>query len=290
VWARGDQGLLTDLVLDGAALLPAEDQRQVAKVAITAFLEASLRDVDGYRGLFRRPMTGRSWLPQDIYLVASDDGRTSELLRPWLGRDATLPGLTIETDGTDRAVTADMPLRALQPDQQRAAIAVSWSASPAGGPAIWRLTGLSGIASMEPAEPNPMDGPPPSTPTAATHLRLDLANASLITDASPIDPQVVLTTTDGVAVGLPLSTWGLLPPPLPTQLGKLAELSAMPYMRLSLPIPVERVLQTYDIPLAAFAAADASFDPAALDSVELRFDRGAGDGSVYIARVGIATP
>ena len=50
--------------------------------------------------------------------------------------------------------------------------------------------------------------------------------------------------------------------------------------------PFERVLQTYEIPLADFATADPSFDPARLASVRILVDRGVA-GSLWIAELGL---
>ena len=51
--------------------------------------------------------------------------------------------------------------------------------------------------------------------------------------------------------------------------------------------PVERVVQSYAIPLADFVAVDDSFDPARLASIGLRLDR-ASAGALYVAGLGVA--
>ena len=65
VWGRSDHGALGGAILNLAPILDPEDQQDVPKTAITAFLEASLHGTEGYRELFQRPMRGRSWLPAD---------------------------------------------------------------------------------------------------------------------------------------------------------------------------------------------------------------------------------
>jgi hypothetical protein len=49
------------------------------------------------------------------------------------------------------------------------------------------------------------------------------------------------------------------------------------------------VVQSYAIPLAAFAAADQEFDPARLDGVALRIPR-TGPGSVTVTGLRLAPP
>ena len=62
-------------------------------------------------------MVGRDWLPEDVYLVASDDGTTRELIDPGLGLDPTEPGVTIDAAGATRGAIVELPLRALQGSQ-----------------------------------------------------------------------------------------------------------------------------------------------------------------------------
>lgn len=280
VWGPNDQGPFSGFILDQAALLDGADQQRIARVAIGAFLEASLKDVDGYRGLFRRPMVGRDWLPDDIYLVASDDGTTRDLIDPAVGLDPTDPRVAVDAASATRGTIVEMPLRALQGSQMRRAIEITWTGSTtAADPstATWRLTGISALAgSVQPA--------------SSTEVRLEVANATPLAEAAGrgLDPMVELTSTDGVTVALPLSTWGELPPPLTTQLLKSPLLEMLPGTIARLDSPVERVLQAYAIPLAAFEDADPAFHADQLDAIGLQFDRAAGAGALYVARLGLA--
>jgi hypothetical protein len=100
-------------------------------------------------------------------------------------------------------------------------------------------------------------------------------------------PLVELTTSDGVSVAIRLSRWGALPPPLTTQLSKSPVIDALGGLDLSLTQPVERVLQTYAIPFAAFAAENPAFRPDRVASVRLLVDR-ATAGALWVAEVGLA--
>lgn len=269
VWGSSDQGLHGGAILNLAALQDPIDQRDVAKTAIGAFLEASLHGRVEYRDLFHRPMTGREWLPaDDIYLVRSSDDAFLPLT---LGDPAHgVEGVTVSNTGFAQIVGALIPLRALLPDGGTRAVEVGWTAGPE--PAIWQLNGVDAVA--------PDDGP------AAIHL--SMANGSLEAERSggPLDLVVELMTTDGVRVALPLSRWGALPPPLTVRLAKDGLLAGVGSMDLALDAPVERVLQSYELPLADFAAADARFDPNRLGAVRLVIDRSTA-GSLWISEVGI---
>jgi hypothetical protein len=159
---------------------------------------------------------------------------------------------------------------------------LAWDAGP--GDAVWGVGGIAGSG---------------ATPTGdGIELRLELANATAPASegiraaaAGVIDPMVEVTSTDGVTVALPLSTWGALPPPLETRLvkdGPAANLAAISGIDLTLRSSAEVVVQGYTIPLAAFAAADPAFIPARLDGVVLRISR-ATTGRLAVAGFGLAT-
>ena len=111
---------------------PPAEQEDVARTAISAFLEASLHGRAAYRAFFARPMAGREWLPDDVYLVRSDDGRQAPLVDVATdGRPAD--GLVSIATGLRSARNMSLPLRALQDTQQGNAIAaLAWDAGPDG--------------------------------------------------------------------------------------------------------------------------------------------------------------
>ena len=56
--------------------MPEEDQRRIAEVYISAFLEATLRDELRYLALFVDARAGADWLPETAYLLEFDDARS----------------------------------------------------------------------------------------------------------------------------------------------------------------------------------------------------------------------
>ncbi len=279
VWGRGDQGPWSGGLLNLRPLETAAEQEDVARTAVTAFLEASLHDTPGYRAFFGRPMAGREWLPDDIYLVRSDDGTAAPLVDV-AGSGGAAPTLAKVSEGLDSALGLQLPLRALQDGQDGLATMLEWgTAQP--GTATW---GVSGIGAP--------GGP---SPTSGSEIRLALANGTLPTATGAqasvgLDPLVVVTSTDGVTVGLPLSTWGALPPPLVARLVKsdvLGTLASISGLDLSLRSPAEIVVQSYRIPLSAFSAANPAFVPARLDSVTLRIQR-SDPGRLAVAEFALA--
>jgi hypothetical protein len=97
-----------------------------------------------------------------------------------------------------------------------------------------------------------------------------------------------MVDSDGTAVLLPLWGFGVVPPAAPAYLLKSQPVSSLlnaDYYagRTS---PHERILQSYRIPLAAFAQADTRFDPTQIRAIRLYFD-GEKAGQVYLDEVGV---
>ena len=68
-WGRDDAGGLRGRLLNLAAIMPADSQRRVAQVYISAFLEGALHDRWDYLPLFGDHRAGGTWLPAGIYLT-----------------------------------------------------------------------------------------------------------------------------------------------------------------------------------------------------------------------------
>ncbi|MCK0137093.1 hypothetical protein [Arenibacter sp. S6351L] len=63
--------------LNLADLIPAEEQRNITKVYLSAFLETTLKDNKTFLPLFADYRKGRNWLPNTIYLNQFEDSRTN---------------------------------------------------------------------------------------------------------------------------------------------------------------------------------------------------------------------
>lgn len=269
VWGRSDHGPFGGAQLNLAPLLAAAEQEDVARTAIGSFLEASLHGNDAYRGFFARPMVGRSWLPDDVYLVRSLDGATTPLTVD--GPDVPVAGVTIRSEGFTATSTPLVPLRAIQPDQAARAVLVRWSAGT--GDVAWGMDGLDRAV---------------PTPDPGSTLRFALADGTRMDQGptAPLDITVEAIADDGTTVALPLSIAGTLPPPLPVRLAKDESIMSTTGIDLHLDPPAERVLQTYAIPLRWFEALDPAFAAERLSGFRLRVARSTG-GALWIADPGV---
>ena len=97
-----DTGPPGSWLLNRAALISGGDQREVAKVYIAAFLEATLHDDTNYLPLFRDPRAGADWLPNGIVYLAQFEDSTFEAVADFEEdldvTTASLDGARIETD------------------------------------------------------------------------------------------------------------------------------------------------------------------------------------------------
>lgn len=72
-WGRMDMRLPGGLFLNRAQMMDPEEQREVAKVYISAFIESTLGGNDQYVPLFRDVRYGSEWLPNTQYVTRFED-------------------------------------------------------------------------------------------------------------------------------------------------------------------------------------------------------------------------
>ncbi|MCB8985869.1 MAG: hypothetical protein H6659_18720 [Ardenticatenaceae bacterium] len=269
VWAGNDRGIYNSWLLNRGPLLSPAEQQQAAKVLVTGFLNAALRDEAGYRELFRNP-AARDWLPEGIVVTQYQE---AGLLRVDTNSGSVKVEATEVNGGT--AVAQDMSfakvetlkLRNGEINQGNKALHLAWEEGsnpvyeidlPEGRANDWNLT---------------------------TDAALTFALASV-----PGEPVAQDVTVELVAAGetarLPLSEFGPIVPPLPAHLVKaswLAGMNGFPNKTAA----EEVVLQTYSLPLAAFLTVNPDLQPAQLLAIRFVFDGGAA-GATYLDEIGFS--
>lgn len=73
-WGLYDQSLPTGLFLSRTNIMDGEEQRQIAKVYVSAFLETTLHEKEEYKDLFRDYRKGLQWLPNTAYYNRFQNG------------------------------------------------------------------------------------------------------------------------------------------------------------------------------------------------------------------------
>lgn len=223
-WGRFDAGLgLSKHVLDTAALLPPEQQRQVALVFVSAFLDYTLRGDKAAGTLFDGTLPTAEWLPDTGYRVATASGDRSGVL----GFDdvtvdagsLTTPHGTVPLEGAT-ATVAPVPLRA------------GTSGNPALHLALHGGRARVGI---------PVDG------ALVGDERVVVDLALLEADAPPVTVSLEVTDAAGAVATCPVTG----PDGIPDQLsGRTVKLALLQPTATS-----EPALQSYAVPLACAAGA-----------------------------------
>ena len=267
-WDRYDLGDgLSTRFIDTAALLPADEQRRIAQVAVSAFLESTLRDSLDYEDFFRDIRVGQAWLPDTVYKSQYANATTQRISTFEEDVDvttATIRGGSQTGEGLE-VWREEFPVVRLGTSQNRVA-RLGWQRAE--GAAAPRYT----IALPEQGI------------TTTGSLRFDLADVTVGQaggdPAALTDLTVEVRDADGTTARLPLSHFAPLQPLMEGQYLKSAFLHDRPLS--------EPVMQTYTFPLADFAAADDAFDPATLAAISFVFDTTPA-GTVLLDDVGIAS-
>jgi dienelactone hydrolase len=271
VWGNKDRSLYNSLLLNRAPLLTAAEQEQAAKVMITSFLNASLRDEAGYRAVFGNPATGVNWLPPGIVAtqlqeasfipVDTNSGGAALAATEVTGAEAAAQDMTV-------AQVETLKLRDGQTDQGNKALHLVWDAGSQPSYAITLPQEKAADWGLSP------------------EYSLTFALAGVPGEPAGGDVWVELATVVGQTARLPISDFGPILPTLPAYLVKanwLAGLNGFPGdVR-----PEEVVLQTYTLPLRAFQMANPAFRPDQLTAIRFLF---AGDtaGALYLDGIGFS--
>lgn len=269
VWGDKDRPLYNSLLLNRAPLLSGAEQEQAAKVLITSFLNAALRDEAAYRAVFANPAAAADWLPPGIVAtqlqeasfipVDTNSGSAALAATDVVGAEAAAEGMTI-------AKVVALKLRDEQTDQGNKALHLAWDAGARPGYTITLPPEKAVGWGLSPAH------------------SLTFALASVPGEAVAEAVWVELATAVGQTVRLPLSDFGPILPPLPAYLVKaswLAGLNGFPGKVR----PEEVVLQTYTLPLSAFQEANPAFRPEQIDAIRFLF-AGETAGTVYLDEIG----
>ncbi|NGM85096.1 alpha/beta hydrolase [Paenibacillus sp. 7124] len=271
-WGMYDLAFPTGLFLSRSRIMDGEEQRQIAKVYISAFLEAALHGRKEYAGLFRDYRRGLEWLPKETsYFNRYQDGGFRGITDFEEDRDKTTAGqigtisaaglrFTEETakdrEGEGKGTFGAFLERGAD-DTGEAFYRISLKAGPAADAAIYGADGLT----------------------------FSMANRNA-GSGSGLAPQVEVELADrsGNKARLPLTA--VMPPlPLPkTQFTRTAWLEK----RISdgkYGNPSEAVFQTYELSFSLFREKNPSFNPAQL--AQIAFHLLSGKDAVMLDDIGL---
>jgi hypothetical protein len=263
------------MLLNRAGLLRGAEQQTAARVFMTAFLEATLHEDAAYRRVFTSPAGARNWLPDDVYVTQYEDAsfkavNTHDRLTKLENMEAVQA--KVAYTGLIEPHKSSLSLRDGLAQQNNAFLA-QWQAGDGSGsaPAYTLLLPQGADAGFT------LDG--------SEHLVFALGNA--MEEDTPVEVTVELEDAAGVIVALPVSEYGVIPPPLPARLEKSNRISKLLGSEFfpKLSTPYEQVLQSFEIPLRAFEAENPAFDAKQILAIRFRFDDRRA-GRIYVDEVG----
>ncbi len=300
VWGRSDVGYPLGWFLNLKPLLDPEDQRRIARIYISAFLEATLNQRREYIQIFRDHRTIRSWLPDTLYVNRYEDAGYRQVAGFNEDPDVsttTLPGGRLQ--GADLSIWKEGRIPFRRGDREYNGVFLGWNRNNEKGEEDTRIQ--PAYAVTLPDDTAPGGRLPPGAALALSVAALD-EDAPLLNETgaqaerrkaeakgeeekqreSP-DFTVELETSDGAVAARPLSDFGSILPPLKVRFTKLAFLDNIAYQKAA-----EPVFQTFSIPLAAFAEAK-GFDAVRLKVIRLRFNL-TREGVILLSRIGFEQP
>jgi dienelactone hydrolase len=312
-WGRKDGPSPRINLFNLKQLMPGEHQRQAAKVFISAFLDATLTGKDEYREIFMDYRTGRSWLPETIYLNQYEQADMfiisdfNEDLNP---ETTSLAGGRVETDNL--TIWREGKAEIKWGDQETNSAVIGWVSSECdsilpgyslilpgagingSGMSLFLTVAASGenpegrshnpetengLPNENPGnEPEKTDGRPEK---AINEDTADLGKAVENEDedaAEPINFTIELIDNRGQSISFPLERFSLLQPPLETEMTKLAFMKTAP--------ATETVFSFFCFQIDRFSGINRSFNPGNIKKIRLIFDK-TEQGVVILNNIGL---
>lgn len=276
-WGRMDERPPGGLFLSRKQLLEADEQRQVSKVYVSAFLQATLLGEENYKALFKDYRAGLGWLPETIYtnryeeaefteIAGYDDGIRKTELKD--GGKATVSGMkdwqivsAEDRDGKNKGT------KGIELEWQEPGAEYALELSPKTSEAAQNIVDGNLVFSMANLERDLL----------AAEVEPDASNAAADKTELPPLPivEIELTTVDGDRIGLELSEVMPASPPAYTAFISIPWLEERikeeKYTEAN-----EPVFQTYVLPIDQFSSEELTITAQEISRITFRFVSGPG--------------
>ncbi len=296
-WGRNDMGGFWGWALDTRPIMDPEQQRRIARVYFSAFLEVVLRDDRQYLPIFRDARRAAAWLPDTFYLQNYAD--STDLVVANFDEDldpgtTTLAGGRIEGEHLTRWREQWISLKWKALDTHVAVVA--WDREAEKEAASFSLRLPEGAAQTGPEsllvfslsavdEETLPEGWEETEDSDDGEQAEDDAEVSAEAEdeeddePEPLDWSIVVTDDAGASASLPLSHDRPLYPLIqaPTRRASILEIQATS----------EVVFHRYQLGLGDFRQANLAFDPTAIREIRFVFDANP-KGVIVIDDIGFA--
>lgn len=269
-WGAVDREYPDHFSLNLKSLLNGDDQRRIARIYISAFLEATLKGSKAYIPLLKDYRNGFHILPPDYYISQYEDNTFRYIADFEEDQDistATLAGCTAEASGLKNWMEKVLLLRNGEAlGQENTGVFLEWEHTKTNDPNPYYAINISDTALHA------------LSPDSTGNLFFFIANNS--DEMNQVNFSVQIKTRS-CTVTKSLSDFYIMAPVLKTELAKWNYFS-----ELKKNTPVERVLQLVQLPFSVFKEADARFDPKQIQQIRFVFDKEP-KGAIILDRIGV---
>jgi dienelactone hydrolase len=283
IWGREDMGPPGAWLLNLKPIIPPEDQRQIAKVYIAAFLEATLKNDRRYVPLFRDPRRGVNWLPDHAFVHQFTDSTFIPIADFDEDLDVTTgsaSGATISAESFTLWREEDLEHRD-ERQQGTHAVVLGWK----GDDPVYSIRLPESFWERIETEEGLLLTFSVSGSTEKPSGDKD-EDQDKKRDLSPFPPAFTLEVEDGAGriARVRSGDYANLAPPLRVQYLKPESLNKERYKS-----EWEPVLQAFEVPLSVFAAEGDGWQVSDIRFLRFRFDQ-ASEGVVILDDIGIRRP
>lgn len=286
-WGRADFGAPTKWLLNTAPLLSGEDQREAAKVFISAFAESALHNQPEYLSVFKNAAMARDWLPEQFYLTHYNDHKTEILVDFEDDIDLTTGGKNIKLQALNAALWREEELSTRDDgSQENNALVLGWDY----GEEIKTDSLASYVITFTDTLGATIDSEGSMLVTLAAGNFKDLSEGkekkekeSQEREEPVLDFSIILSDSSGNTARILLSDEKKLAPRLKTSFMKIASLD-----QAMIGKEWEVQPETFHLPLTHFQKSDTSFSIQNLKKIEFLFDQ-SNYGVVVIDDIGFET-
>jgi len=276
-WGGLNASVPTSWLINDRPIMDMESQRKVAKVLISAFLEATLNSRDEYLPMFKDIRKAGPWLPEDIYINRYEDSNfiiIADFEEDFDVTTTTIPAGRLLGENLKTWNEAHIPYRTRgNSTQENSTVVLEWDNEDGQDPNSTEIGSYT--VTLNPEVASDMD------------LNRDMkivfsVGAENEDQFEPLDLTIELCDSNGNCTALPLSSIGPVHPALKVRLAKWKWLEKKRIEKFS-----ERILQTYEIPILSFLEGNSSFEPSKLESIRFIFDR-SDKGIIMLDDIGVS--
>ncbi|WP_223068164.1 alpha/beta hydrolase family protein [Paenibacillus caui] len=280
-WGHYDLSFPSGILLSRSPIMDGNNQRQIAMVYVSAFMEATLHGRVEYTELFRDYRTGLEWLPKTAYYNRFEDASFTVLADYEEDRDKT----TIRGGGTakaENAVLSETEAKDRENNNKgKRGVVLEWKAEGDSGQQASYSLELRSSGNSEQYK---------SALSLAKGLSFSMANMNFELAEkdghTPPSPAVTigLESLNGTSVRLPLSQFMAIQP-LPVSRFTLNSWLEKKLEGGKYKEPTESVFQTYRLDFRTFMRQSPGFRPKELSRITFYF--GNGPGKIMLTDIGL---